>query len=290
MRNLTLKRDKAFPACAVAMRVYIEDPSGTDIIINGVPCKKLGEIKNGKEDTYAISDAEAKLYVIPEKSGSVTKYEYFQIPEGTDDVSISGKNVFDSMNGNPFRFNGLSNEFIENARRNDRIKSIIIVAVAVFIGIAVGLARTLLPTINKSTPMTVTVDNMEITLDKSFKKYDHPDYAANYNSDTASLFVIKDSFSDYPEITYYTVAGYAEFYADFYTTENVATNLETKTEGELIYLSFEAEGEDGNIYHYYEFFFKTNDAFWIVEFAVEKDQTAELLPQVIEWAKTVKFS
>ena len=292
MRNLTVKRGGSVAACAVAMRVYIEDPEGTDITVNGIPCRNLGELKNNSEDTYSISENEAKLYVIPEKEGSVYKSEYYQIPAGGEDVRVSGKNVLENEYGNPnpFRFDGVTNAAIERSKDRSRFKNILIVAIAVIVGLAIGLARTLLPLFNETSPKTFKVDNMEITLTKAFKKYDHKDYTANYNSKDLSVFVIKDSFADYPDVRNYTAEGYAELCADFYVAEKISQNVEKKTAEGLIYLSFDAEGEDTNTYHYYEFFFKTDDAFWIIEFSVDTDKAESSLPKIIEWAKTVKFS
>ena len=48
MRLLTMKRAKRYVACLVKMKVFIEDPTG-DTMINGTPCRKLGELKNGEE-------------------------------------------------------------------------------------------------------------------------------------------------------------------------------------------------------------------------------------------------
>ena len=47
MRNLTIRRVKSFVASLAAMNVYIEDPMANDLVINGIPCRKLGWIKDG---------------------------------------------------------------------------------------------------------------------------------------------------------------------------------------------------------------------------------------------------
>lgn len=55
MRLLTMKRAKRYVACLVKMKVFIEDPTG-DTMINGTPCRKLGELKNGEEKAFEISE------------------------------------------------------------------------------------------------------------------------------------------------------------------------------------------------------------------------------------------
>ena len=64
MRNLTIKRQKSFVACLGKMKVYIEDPMANDLVIKGVYCRKLGDLKNGEEKTFQIGDNAAKVFVI----------------------------------------------------------------------------------------------------------------------------------------------------------------------------------------------------------------------------------
>ena len=51
MRNLTIKRAKSVVACLAKVKVYIEDSFADDLEINGVRCRKLGDLKNGEEKT-----------------------------------------------------------------------------------------------------------------------------------------------------------------------------------------------------------------------------------------------
>ena len=60
MRNLTIKRNKTFVACLAKMKVYIEDASANDLTINGIPCRKLGDLKNGEEKNFSIGENAAK--------------------------------------------------------------------------------------------------------------------------------------------------------------------------------------------------------------------------------------
>ncbi len=49
MRNLTILRRKKAAAALGKMKVYIEDPFSNELDIKDVPCRKLGELKNGVE-------------------------------------------------------------------------------------------------------------------------------------------------------------------------------------------------------------------------------------------------
>ena len=49
MRNLTIHREKTFVGSLVKLKVYIEDTLVNELEINGIPCRKLGDLKNGEE-------------------------------------------------------------------------------------------------------------------------------------------------------------------------------------------------------------------------------------------------
>ena len=67
MRNLTIKREKSFVGSLAKMKVYIEDPTSNEISINDIPCRKIGDLKNGEEKTFQIDEQEVKIYVIGDK-------------------------------------------------------------------------------------------------------------------------------------------------------------------------------------------------------------------------------
>ena len=108
MRKLTLKREKTFVGCAGKMKVYIEDSTGDFVFGDEIVCRKLGELKNGEEATYEIGEGAALLLVNADSLSADYCYDRYQIPEGGEDISLSGKNTFNPMLGNPFRFNGIS--------------------------------------------------------------------------------------------------------------------------------------------------------------------------------------
>jgi len=64
MRRLTIKREKSFVASLAKLKIYIEDPASDEIRINGTPCRKIGDLKNGEEKTFEINEQKAKVFVI----------------------------------------------------------------------------------------------------------------------------------------------------------------------------------------------------------------------------------
>ena len=120
MRNLTIKRMKSFVACLCKMKVYIEDSESNEIIINNTPCRKLGELKNGEEKTFYITGKSSKIFVIADAFSKSFCNEYYQLPSGNEDITLSGKNKFDLTTGNAFRFDNNDSPEIAASRKKSK--------------------------------------------------------------------------------------------------------------------------------------------------------------------------
>ena len=105
MRKLIIHRDKSLAGCLGRVRVYIEDAQNGEMEIRGKRCRKLGELKNGEEKSFPISDEAAVVFVIADAATRDFCGDVKRIPAGETDVRLSGKNRFDPQNGNPFAFN-----------------------------------------------------------------------------------------------------------------------------------------------------------------------------------------
>ena len=111
MRNLTIKREKSFVGCLVPMKVYIEDPESWELKIHGTPCRKVGEIKNGAELTISIEEHSLRVYVIGDKMSKEFCYDVYMLPEGDEDVYLSG-NTEDTMLTFPYEVKHNKAEFL----------------------------------------------------------------------------------------------------------------------------------------------------------------------------------
>ena len=138
MRKLTIKRTKSFVACLMSMKVYIEDHSSSELTINDIPCRKLGEIKNGEEKTFEIGDEAAKVFVIADKLSKDYCNDIYELAEGHEDVSLTGKNQLNPANGNAFRFDNNESVAAQANRKRGTNKGIIIMIVAIAVGAIVG--------------------------------------------------------------------------------------------------------------------------------------------------------
>ena len=142
MRKLTIKRTKSFVACLAKMKVYIEDPTANELLINGVPCRKLGDLKNGEEKTFEIGEGAAKVFVIADKLSKNFCNEFYELPEGQEDISLTGKNHFNLASGNAFRFDNNESAAALANRKQGTSKGIVVLIIAIVVGFIAGFLIT----------------------------------------------------------------------------------------------------------------------------------------------------
>ena len=138
MRNLTIKRTKTFVACLAKMKVYIEDHSSSEITINDVPCRKLGELKNGEEKTFEIGDEAARVFVIADSLSKNYCNDFYELPDGHEDIVLSGKNCFNLASGNAFRFDNNDSQAALANRKRGTGQGVVVMIVAIVVGAILG--------------------------------------------------------------------------------------------------------------------------------------------------------
>lgn len=138
MRKLTIERRKTIVACAMKMKVYIETDGVGEIVINDTPCVKLGTLKNGETQTYEICEKSVKVFVIADSVSKDYCCDFYQLPEGSEDIALSGQNKFNLSNGNAFLFDNNDNPEAAENRKKGKSKGTIILIVACIIGAIVG--------------------------------------------------------------------------------------------------------------------------------------------------------
>ncbi len=279
MRNLIITREKTYVARLITMKVYIEDSVSGDTKINGVLCRKLGTLKNGEQKSFPIDDTAARVFVIADKLSKGFCNEFFDVPAGTFDVAIKGKNHYNPFAGNPFRFEGVDNEEVLANRKKMRKRSYIVMAIALVVGVVLGVVSGLLDS-DEITPKTFSKEEMSITLTSEFMYFPQEDFTACYGTENYTVLVSKDEFSYFEEVP--DIYGYAELViAD--------PAIETVDYEGFISFEYTGYGDDGTEYSYFATVFETEDAFWLIQFASETEKYEEILPTFVEWAKTVTF-
>ena len=81
------------------LQVYAQDLENGEVSLGGILCRQLGEVKYGQQKRFSIEEEETKVFVIAGKVKHNASYEFVRIPEGREDVFLTG-----SKRGSSFRF------------------------------------------------------------------------------------------------------------------------------------------------------------------------------------------
>ncbi|MBR2860360.1 MAG: hypothetical protein IKB86_00750 [Clostridia bacterium] len=291
MRKLTIKRTKTIVASLMKAQIYIEDPVNQELTINDVPCRKLGTLKNGEEKEFYIDEQPLKVFAIVDKITKDNCNDVYQIPAGNEDVSITGKHIFDVSGGNPFRFdnNVLTEEMAKN-RKQAKNRGIITTIVGAVVGVLIYtlLLRPILFPDGAQTPKTFSYDGMSITLTEEFGKAQTGDkYDVAYGSKAVAVFVIKEEFTLEEGFGDLTLEEYADIIMQGVELEGVTPEIKNgRAHFKYDYLN----PTTNETYWYFTYLYKTDDAFWAVQLATEEENLDEYSEKITQWAETVTFS
>lgn len=280
MRNLTIKRQKSFVACTMRMKVYIEDASNSEITINNIPCRKLGVLKNGGEETFQIDNNEAKIFVIGDKLTKDFCNDFYTVPAGEEDVCLSGKNHYNPFHGNAFLFDGVNDDEVLQKRKKNKRKGIIILIACIIVGVIIGLLPNLLS--NPKPKVFASTEGITITLTDEFTRKDHNVFTDMYSSSKVSVAIFKEEYFNDTNIT---VSEYGRLFLDVNDLKSTSLN---DIDG-MTCFEFSQRNSENKDYSYLGVVFKDTDCFWVVQFAARQEDYDEYRPQFIEWAKTIKY-
>lgn len=288
MRNLTVKREKSFVACLATMKVYIEDAAQGDLTVGNTSYRMLGTLKNGAECTFSIGDTESSIILIADKLSKNYCNDIYRIPAGTEDVTVSGKNVLNPATGNAFRFNGQTDPVLLQNRRTGRKRGSLITAACIVIGVAAGLILVRGVIRNREAkPETFTVSGMTITMTDAFKSFSEEGYTACYDAGDMAAFMLKEEFTLLEGLADYTLEDYG---ALLKSANGFDDSVVLKYDGELYYFEYPYTNPESNeSYRYFSVLYKAPDAFWIIQFVTLDESYAKFKPDFIEWANSVTF-
>lgn len=287
MRNLTICRKKSFVACLAKVKVYIEDHAAAELMINNVPCRKLGDLKNGETKTFLIGEQAARVYVIGDKLSRHYSNDFFELPEGQEDIFLSGKNKYSLAAGNPFRFdNNPSAVAMANRKKGARI-GLIVLAVAAVVGFGIGFITSFeILTDSGVSEKTFSHDGMSMTLTDEFISTKQANFDFTYATEDVVVVGLKESFADYPQLESYTQAQYGNAVIQ---NNGLQYSIVQQKDG-MVFFEYDAtSGGSKEEYHYVSYVFKTDEAFWMIQFATLKTDAAEYADQIKQWADTITF-
>lgn len=293
MRNLTITRQKRFVACLGTMKVYIEDAQAGDLAIKvyakdeatGQPvqkeirCRKLGTLKNGETATFSIGEESARVVVIADKLSKNFCNEYYTIPEGQEDVALTGKNKYNPAAGNPFQFDGVTDEMILQNRKKGTKTGLVVLIIAAIFGFVLGFVLTSGLLSPDGDAKEFSNKGMSITLTDEFTKQNQPNFTVCYGTADVAILALEEKFSLLEGFENYTLPEYGEMVMK---SSNIKGSLK-KSNG-LNYFEFDANG-----YHYYAYVFKETDAFWLIQFAVRAEDVEKYQEQIVTWATSIRF-
>ncbi len=289
MRKLTVKREKKYVASLSRVNLYLQDTSSVDTFINGVPCRHLGDLKNGEEKSFDISDESARLYACYSKRSRNQYNDFYPIPAGEDDVNVSGRSVYSVSN--PFLFNNNESEEVASHRKAMKkkaiIRDVIITLVCFVIGFVIGFASSVFST----EPKTFEYGDLSIVLTDDFREEkltedEKERFDVVYSSYDTAVIISSETFEQYPALEGYTLSQYCD---SFILANDISAFLkETTFEDGLAYLIYEVD-IDGDMFRYVAFVYNTDDAFWVVQITAHEDDFDDNFEDYIEYAKSVKF-
>lgn len=288
MRYLTIKRTKSIVGCLSTMKVYVEDHFHGEITINNIPCRKLGELKNGEINSFEIEERALKVFVIADRISKSYCNEYYQLSEGQKDVFLSGQNRFNIASGNAFRFDNNNNSEIASNRKKGTLKGafiwITVVVLSSFIGSSIGSCMISNMT---SKSKTFSYNGMKITLTESFAEAKSDSTGVVYTSNGAIVIAVCTPFSSVKGAESCTLEQYTDMTIDSLGVSGIISPIYDDL-AHFEYFSFDPDTKEEHARFYYTY--KSDDAFWIFQFVTSEKNADKYREKITKWAKSVSFS
>ena len=287
MRQLTVRREKSFVACLAKDKVYIEDHYAGDTVIGGVPCRKLGDLKNGEVKTFIVGDEAARVYVISDKLSKDFCNDFFILPAGDFPIFLSGKHAYNPVAGNAFRFNDNAHpEAVANRKRGGRI-GIVVLIVAAIVGFFVGFFSNVWE--DEAQDKTFTASGMSITLTDAFIDDEMEGFTATWATEDVVVVALEEPFHTLTDVLPNPSTASVEEYLRLLIEHNGEGNAVETVDGLPRYYYDWENVEAGVTYRYFVYAFKSDDAFWMVQIVVDVESLDKYEDDVSRWAHSVTF-
>lgn len=298
MRRLWIQRHKALAACAMKIRIYIEDPVRGELDIDGVRCRRLGKLRNGERRGFRIGENAARIFVISDKLSRNVFHEVYQIEAGEEDVFLSGRNYFRPFSGNPFYFDGPAAPEVLKGRKKVQKRGKILLLVSALVGLLAGAAigtalgnarpeEQAAASVSAAEPWSFAAEGLEITLTTRYSKMEMDGYTVCFGSPDTVVFALREDFA--------LAQGFGELSLPEYGTLVLETNGLTDTaqlqqSDGLCWFEYDYENpETGEKLNYFSVVCKGPDAFWLLQFATEVEKAQDYRPDFVAFAKSVKL-
>ena len=267
MRNITIERKKSFVGCLMKDQVYIRDEAAPELTIAGVPCRKVGVVKNGGKFTFQAGEGEQKIFLIADKVSKDYCYGTATVPAGTEDAELTGKHKF-ILGSNPFVFEGVEQSAEEKAKlKKNGGKGVLIFIAALAAGLLVGnlVSGALLDA--EPSPKIFRQEDFQITLTNRFQETEVDGCFVAYDSNIAAVFVVREEKELFEG---YTLSDYTDLIIEV----NGHQDQQKHTSEKGMWFEY-TSSEDGQDAYYLAGCFESQEAFWIVTIALRAEDRSE---------------
>lgn len=204
--------------------------------------------------------------------------------QGQKDACLSGKNEPDPSTGmDP----GQGNRAPAVRKRGVK-KGILILILSLSVSAVVGLLLgywVCNALFSEPDPKTFTSDGVSITLNDQFERGAMTGYTAVYEAPAITVFMLREPFSRMPGLQDYTLEQYGDL-----VIRNNDTSAALQSGDGLNWFEYEFfDVETTQTYHYFAYVYKTDDAFWLIQFATLPQNADTYREQIPDWAKSVEF-
>ena len=287
MRMLTVTRVKNSTARFKRVILYREDPQSPTEWVGGVPCRRLGSLRNGEMNIFSIPEEETCLITVVEGEVPVENYT---VPAGSGQVILSGccqgkpaAFIFGCANVRPEMPRGVKIALLA------LLPTVLLVTFLLSFGTVTGI---LPPLPSKEQPRNYSGDGYVITLTDQFIPMQMEDCEGAYTSSYASVYVGRLAFSQAPEtLETMTVDEYALYMWDT-TRETYPSNRLTdiRAKDGLIYFDIQVpEDATENRHSGRVYLFKGPDGFWFVEIDMPQEVFEKKDKKMHQWAESFRM-
>ena len=130
---------------------------------------------------------------------------------------------------------------------------------------------------------TFTAGELTLTLTNRFFESEYEGYDVVFDSSKVAVFALKEEFTDE-----FGAEKTLNDYAELVIAANEMKDVTVQTKDGLTYFNYKSD-VDGDEYTYYAFVYKTDDAFWMVQFACDSKSADKQVDNFFKYAKSVSF-
>ncbi len=129
------------------------------------------------------------------------------------------------------------------------------------------------------------IDDLKITLTDSFEPSKADGHSGCYSANDVMVIFDKETVESLEDTDIETLSDYVN--AILEKTEDLNVSEITDV-GNITYIEYTNETEDDK-YSFFVSFYKSEDAFWMLQFSSRESDYADYRPDFVKWAKSVSF-